>query len=101
MGSYYGGLVVLLPNEKIARVPYIYPFVLPSLRYHCPAEANFNFSLEIWKFNREFFSGCLENLLIKHCDKPFVNLATYLGFSTDCSLRAFCDFYVKQFNRLE
>ncbi|KTD53763.1 NAD+ synthetase [Legionella santicrucis] len=101
VGSYYGGLVVLLPNKKIARVPYIYPFVLPSLRYHCPADANLNFSLEIWKFNREFFSGCLEDLLIKHCDKPFVNLATYLGFSTDCSLREFCDFYVKQFNRLE
>lgn len=101
VGSYYGGLVALLPNKKIARVPYIYPFVLPSLRYHCPAEANFSLSLEIWKSNSEFFSGCLENLLIKHCDKPFVNLATYLGFSVECSLREFCDFYVKQFNRLE
>ncbi len=96
VGAYQGGLVVLLPNQKIARVPYIYPYVLPSQRYQCPPENNLNFSHKVWELNKEFFSGCAKGILIKHCDIPFINLTNYLGFSEECSLYDFCDYHAQQ-----
>ncbi len=100
IGSYQGGLVVLLPNDQIARVPYIYPYVLPSQRYHCPPEDNITLSRKVWELNKTFFSGCYQQILIKHCDKPFINLTSYLGFPEDCSLYEFCDFHVQQLGRI-
>lgn len=100
VGSHQGGLVVLLPNKKIARVPYIYPFVLPSQRYHCPSESNLNFSRQVWQLNRDFFSDDAKNILIKHCDSAFINLTHYLGFPDNYSLYDFCDFHIQQLNKL-
>jgi len=97
IGAYQGGLVIRLPNQKIARVPYIYPYVLPSQRYQCPPEDNLIFSLKVWELNKEFFSGCAKEIKIKHCDTPFINLTNYLGFSEECSLYDFCDYHAQQF----
>ena len=48
MGSVEGGLVVQLPNGKLGRVPYLYPFVDPTTRTSIPSESGMEFSRRLW-----------------------------------------------------
>jgi NAD+ synthetase len=99
VGANFGGLVMVLPDNRLARVPYLYPFILPSQRIQCPTEDNLSFSLAVWKLNLEFYSTDKE-LLIKHCDTPFIHLTEYLGFSSQCSLYDFCNYYIRHLTQL-
>lgn len=55
IGNNNSGLVVMLPNGNLVRVPYIYPYVCPYARasIHDPLE----FSIEIWRINEEYFKN--------------------------------------------
>jgi len=80
-----GGLVVQLPNGKLTRVPYLYPYVCPYLRASILDPKRF--SIEMWKLNAEMHkkSG------LKVADANYLHdFAEYLGYADTVSLHDIC-----------
>lgn len=57
LGADSGGLVVELPDGTIGRVPYLLPYVDPSVRSGLPADDVVAFSIDVWKLNAGAFDG--------------------------------------------
>ena len=96
VGSFEGGLVVQLPSGELARAPYLYPYVRPSLRISLPVSQELNFSLAVWKLNRDFYQAQNTLLKISDCPQPFQLLAKYIGFLAETSLVEFCDWHIQR-----
>lgn len=74
-GSREGGLVIR-QNDKIYRVPYVWPFVDPTARASVPEESAHTFSQSVIKLNQKMYEK-LENDLnlevrLEHLWPPFV-----------------------------
>lgn len=85
------GLVVQLPNGEITRAPYIYPYVNPAVR--CSLENALEFSIAIWKLNRDYFhqrKACLQQLTTNKF------LFLYQGFSAQDSLADIADWHYQK-----
>jgi nicotinic acid mononucleotide adenylyltransferase len=98
LGSKDGGLVCELPNGKLARVPYILPFVNPIWRASMDAEMVIIFSREVWLRNIDFFSTNTD-ILVKHADPKAQTLFNYLGYGPATTLLEIATHYWSIMNR--
>ncbi len=96
VGSREGGLVVRLPGGAVARVPYLLPYVQNSRRMSVPLEEEVALSQELWELNRQFFKSLPVALTIGDCPEAFQALALEIGFSSSCTMEAFCAWHCEQ-----
>ena len=96
VGGDNNGLVVKLPNGKISRAPYIYPFVCPFQRASIldPIE----FSIEIWQQNYDNYKDT--SYLLKH-NKGVYELFKLIGFKDDTHMSEICEYYIKSLKSLK
>ena len=80
-GARSGGIVTLLPNGELARVPYMAPYVTLSTRARLPASQEVVFSLIMWRANERFFASFERPLRIIDSDPATQKLLGYLGFA--------------------
>ena len=80
-----GGLVVQLPNNELARIPYVYPYVCPFIR--ASILDPMKFSIEIWEINAELH----QRSKLKVADVSFLRgFAEYLGYDPAMTLHDIC-----------
>lgn len=84
-----GGLVVQLPNGKLTRVPYLYPYVCPYLRASILDPKKF--SIEMWKLNADLHKK--SGLKIKGVSYLH-DFAEYSGYDDTMSLQDVCEQHV-------
>ena len=92
LGSWEGGLVVSLPNGRLARVPYLLPYVNPADRLSLPISQSFAFSRRIWQLNLEFFQNF--DLTIADTPAAFRELTDYLGLAATLPLAEWCRWHL-------
>jgi hypothetical protein len=100
IGSYGGGLMVELFDGSYGRVPYMWPYVNLSFRAKIPHDFQKQFSLDLWKMNRNFFGRIDRGLVLKNLNKDFVNVVYSLGFDLDLLVTEFCDFHIEKLEKL-
>jgi len=90
-----GGLVIKLPNGKITRSPYIYPFVCPYQRGSIinPIE----FSIKVWEFNLTRFLDSAIRLGQLYHIKDLLNFS---GFNDDSLMEDICYHYINKLKKL-
>lgn len=96
IGAENGGLVVRLPNEEIARSPYMLPYVSLKTRATISASKEMKFSIKLWEMNKEFYQKIDGNITLKQTDKGFKSLMNYIGFNDDALLADICDWHIKK-----
>lgn len=99
IGSKEGGLTVKLPNGKIGKAPYVWPFVSLSNRAKIPHINQKYFSLQIWKMNQDFFNSFEKKIKIQDTYVGFQNLAKSLGFSEKMTMDDFCQFHIDRIQK--
>ena len=97
IGSKEGGLTVELPDEKIGKAPYVWPYVSLSHRAKIPHLNQLAFSLAIWQINKDFFDSFSTTLYLKDLDSNFISFVKSLNFDLNMSVSEFCDFHIKLF----
>lgn len=101
VGSREGGLVVRLPNGRIARAPYLLPYVQNSRRMSLPPDQELAFSRAVWELNRQFFESLPVTLVVGDCPEAFRHLALSIGFTTSTTMSEFCEWHVGQLEQHE
>ena len=96
IGAENGGLVVRLPNEEIARSPYMLPYVSLKTRATISASKEMEFSIKLWEMNKELYQKIGGNITLKQTDKGFKRLMNYIGFNDDTLLVDICDWHIKK-----
>jgi hypothetical protein len=76
--------VIKLPNNIIARAPYVLPYVRPSIRLSLPVENELAFSRRVWQLNLDFYLSTM--LRVKDSHHAFKQLAYYIGFNDESLL---------------
>ncbi|MBT9582869.1 NAD(+) synthase [bacterium] len=99
LGSWEGGLVVVLPNGQLARVPYLQPYVNPADRLSLPISQSFAFSRRIWQLNLEFFQQF--GLTLGDTPPAFRQLTDYLGLPHSLSLAEWCRWHLARMAETE
>lgn len=94
IGSKESGLTVELPNGKIGKAPYVWPYVSLSHRAKIPHINQREFSLNIWKINKKFYQSFNSALCIGDLDSSFIFLTQSLGFDSTMSMTDFCQFHI-------
>lgn len=94
IGSKEGGLTVKLPNNEIGKAPYVWPYVSLSHRAKLPHISQREFSLSIWKANKEFFESFVSPIYIKDTFIGFKKLAYSLGFTDEMTMSEFCQIHI-------
>jgi NAD+ synthetase len=92
VGAWEAGLVIKLPNNIIARAPYVLPYVRPSIRLSLPAENELAFSRRIWQLNLDFYLSTM--LRVKDSHHAFKQLAYYIGFNDESLLADLCQWHI-------
>jgi len=92
LGSWEGGLVVALPDGRLARVPYLLPYVDPAARLSLVPDQSLEFSRRVWQLNLEFFQD--SGLSVQDCPPACRQLADYLGLSPSLSLVDWCGWHL-------
>ena len=82
------GLVIELPNGKIVRAPYLFPYVCPFHRGSI--ENPLQFSINMWKLNADFFES-KEDTLSQY--QNWLELFTYVGFTPDDKMASICKWH--------
>lgn len=95
IGVQNGGLVVRLPNEEIARAPYMLPYVCLKTRATISVSKEMGFSIKLWEMNKEFYQEIGGNITLKQTDDGFKKLMNYIGFNDDTLLVDICDWHIK------
>lgn len=98
VGAAKAGLVLSLPDGKLARGIYVQPYVDPSARCSIPPERNLDFSIEVWRLNAKFYRQCPRRVLDIRAEQR--SLLVRAGFGLDDSLSAVCDWHVRQLKAL-
>ena len=96
IGAENGGLVVRLPDEEIARSPYMLPYVSLKTRATISASKEMEISIKLWEMNKEFYKKIGGNITISQTDKGFKKLMNYIGFNDDTLLVDICDWHIKK-----
>lgn len=94
IGSKESGLTVELPNGKIGKAPYIWPYVSISHRAKIPHVNQREFSLNIWKINKEFYQSFNSAMLLSQLDSSFVDFVVSIGFDKSMPVVDFCQFHI-------
>lgn len=81
VGSREGGLCLELSDGSICRAPYLLPYVSPHDRASVPVDAELDFSKEVWKLNKDFFSSLGVDLCLADMSPAFQELGASLGFA--------------------
>lgn len=99
IGSQESGLVIKLPNGKLARAPYMLPYVFPSDRAKTPLADDKQLSYALWEINVEFFKKIQPAILLKEANAAFQELMFYVGFTEDDSLQSICEWHMDRLIR--
>ena len=94
LGSWEGGLVVCLPDGRLARVPYLLPYVNPADRLSLPLSQALDFSRRVWELNRQFFAETA--LTVADLPAAIGELCRYLGVPEDTLLSDWCDWHLRR-----
>lgn len=94
-GAKAGGLVIELPNKKIARAPYSLPYISLVTRAQIPPSTELSFSKEIWKLNYNFFSSLDKDITIADTDSDFGEFCAYLKFPKTMTMKDFCLWHIQ------
>ena len=94
LGSWEGGLVVCLPDARLARVPYLLPYVNPADRLSLPLSQALAFSRRVWRLNQEFFAGT--SLTVSELPTPIGELCRYLEVPPDTLLSDWCAWHLRR-----
>jgi nicotinic acid mononucleotide adenylyltransferase len=98
VGSHGGGLVVTLPNDELARVPYMFPYVSLHARAKLQPTSQMAFSKRMWRHNQNFFKT--NKITVKETDPYFQELARYIGFDNRTSMYDVCQYHIEQLDKL-
>lgn len=94
IGAKNSGLVVKLPNGIITRVPYVMPYVNLTTRASIPPSKEREFSILIWKINKQFYEKLDKNYKLKDTDSNFITLMKYVGFKDDDLIIDICNWHI-------
>lgn len=94
IGAENGGLKVQLPNNKIIRVPYIFPFVNLTTRASVPGKYTGFISKAIWQLNINFYESINPDIKLKDGSSDFICLMEYLGWSKETKLTDIFRYYM-------
>jgi nicotinate (nicotinamide) nucleotide adenylyltransferase len=92
-GSKDGGLVIILPDGRLARAPYMLPYVYLPSRAKLPVLSEVEFSEKLWALNEDFFKKIRPKIRLKHTDRAFQALMKYVGFKADTELEQICGWH--------
>jgi len=92
LGSWEGGLVVCLPDGRLARVPYLLPYVNPADRLSLPLSQSLAFSRRVWQLNADFFQPTA--LTVADAPMAFGELCRYLGLPPELLLADWCRWHL-------
>lgn len=95
-GSRQGGLVVSLPDDTLARVPYALPYASPADRASIPLMEELAFSRDIWRINEEFFDSIEPPIVLGEADQAFQRLMTHLGFGQSTPMSEICRWHAER-----
>lgn len=90
LGAKDAGLVVRLPDGRLARAPYMLPFTNLSFRACLPGPEVWKASLALWKLNEAWFAQLPMRLCVSHASPGCQALLQFLGFAPETSLEAVC-----------
>ncbi len=96
VGTKNSGLVVKLPNGMYTRAPYVMPYVNLTTRASIPPSKERDFSIAIWKINKEFYQQYDVNLKLKDADSNFITLMNYVGFSNEDKMVDICEWHISK-----
>ena len=96
IGVQNGGLVVRLPNEEVARSPYMLPYVCLKTRATISATKEMDFSIKLWEMNKEFYEQIGGNITLAQTDNGLKKLMNYIGFNDDTLLTEICNWHIKK-----
>lgn len=96
IGVQNGGLVVRLPNEEIARSPYMLPYVCLKTRATISVAKEMEFSIKLWEMNKEFYEQIDGNIILAQTDNGFRKLMNYIGFDDNTLLTDICDWHIRK-----
>lgn len=96
IGGNQSGLVVALPNKEIIRVPYIMPYVNLTTRASIPPNKTKDFSIMIWKMNKEFYQKYNRNIRLKEMNQNFIILMKYVGFKEEDKIIDICQWHINK-----
>ena len=99
VGAENGGLVCLLPHQKIARVPYLQPYVSLSTRASISIEKEKLISFKLWRLNKQFYEKLSTTILLKDVSLNFQTLMFELGFKTTDSMIKICKWHMDQLQK--
>lgn len=94
IGVNNSGLVVKLPNGIYTRAPYVMPYVNLTTRASIPPSKERDFSISIWKINKEFYEKLDPNFKLKDADLNFKKLMNFVGFSDDELIINICKWHI-------
>ena len=96
IGVQNGGLVVRLPNNEIARAPYMLPYVCLKTRASVMASKEMDMSIKLWEMNRKFYQEIGNTITLEQTDIGFKKLMNYIGFDDNTLLVDICDWHIKK-----
>lgn len=96
IGAENGGLVVRLPNDEVARAPYVLPYVCLKTRATIEATKEMDFSIKVWEINKKFYEKIGNHICLKDTDEGFQKLMKYIGFKDDTKLVDICVWHIER-----
>lgn len=94
IGSSQSGLTVELPNGKLGKAPYVWPYVSLSHRAKIPHVNQRQFSLDVWQINKNFYNVFPSSILIKDLDSSFVTFVQSIGLDINMKMVDFCQLHI-------
>lgn len=98
IGVQNGGLVVRLPNNEVARAPYMLPYVCLKTRASISPSKEMEMSIKLWEMNKKFYQEIGNKITLNQTDDGFKKLMNYVGFDDNTSLVDICNWHI---NRLK
>lgn len=86
IGYLNGGLTTKIKKEYV-RVPYVYPFICPTVR--ASVTNPLSFSIEVWKINMDFWKDKEATIY----NTPSLHFLTKLGFKQSDTIYSVCEYY--------
>lgn len=99
VGARESGLVVALPSGRLARAPYLLPYVHPSARTSVPPSRALAFSRRVWLLNQQFFARLDPPVRLREANAAFQTLAAALGFGPEAPLQHVCEWHLDRLPR--
>jgi nicotinic acid mononucleotide adenylyltransferase len=96
VGSNGSGLSCKLPNDRIVRVPYLWPYVSLRSRAKIPANKEKQFNIDVWNLNLELYKNNDKEL--QDVDTCFQNLMLYVGFKKSDKMSDICKWHLDRIN---